>query len=250
MPAGPTRSELERAQDLIATAKRLVCLTGAGISAESGIATFRDAQSGLWTRFSPERLASAAGFRRDPAAVWQWYRSRYEAVCRAQPNRGHQSLTCLQQAIPACQVITQNVDDLHERAGTTAVWHLHGDIARCHCLTCRRPWTGVGNVWDHDRPPACACGGLYRPSVVWFGETLNMELWRQSVQAARQCDVMLVVGTSGLVTPAADLPCQAQAGGAAVVNVNPEATEIARPVDLWLAGSASEILPQLLPPYG
>ena len=247
MLARPTRSDLDQARDLIAAAKRLVCLTGAGISAESGIPTFRDAQSGLWTRFNPEILASQAGFRRDPDQVWQWYRSRHEAVRLAQPNLGHQSLARMQRAVPTCQVITQNVDDLHERAGTASVWHLHGDITRCHCQACNQPWVGTGNVWDRKQPPVCACGGLFRPSVVWFGESLDVELWQNSMMAAQLCDVMLVVGTSGLVTPAAELPFQARTCGAAVVDVNPESTDISRWADLWLAGPASEILPQLIP---
>ncbi len=247
MRAGAALSDVDQARGLIAAAEHLVCLTGAGISAESGISTFRHGQSGLWARFNPATLASPDGFRRDPERVWQWYRSRYEAVRSAQPNRGHRSLARMQRIVPTCQVITQNVDDLHERAGATAVWHLHGDLTRCHCQTCGRPWSGVGDVWTRTQPPACACGGLFRPSVVWFGELLDAELWRHSLVAARSCDVMLVVGTSGLVAPAVELPFQARAAGAAVVDVNPEPTDISRRADLWLAGRAGEILPQLIP---
>ncbi len=246
-PAGPTSPDLDQARTLIAAAQHLVCLTGAGISAESGIATFRQARAGLWHRFNPAVLASEAGFRRDPEQVWQWYRARYAAVRQAQPNAGHRALARMQRAVPTCQVITQNVDDLHERAGTVAVWHLHGDITRCHCLACGRPWAGPGNVWDRAQPPVCACGDLLRPSVVWFGEPLDPELWHNSLGAARRCDVMLTVGTSGLVVPAAELPFQARAGGAAVVDVNPEATDISHLADVWLRGPASALLPDLVP---
>lgn len=247
MFAKASPSKLERARDLISSASRLVCLTGAGISVESGIPPFRDAQSGLWSRFSIEDLASESGFRRNPQRVWQWYRSRYEAIRQAEPNLGHVSLAQMEKTVPNCQVITQNVDDLHERSGSRSVWHLHGEISRCHCQNCSRSWDGVNSVWEGVLPPICTCGGLFRPSVVWFGEMLDSELWQKSLRAASRCDVMLVVGTSGLVTPAADLPFGVQDRNSVIVEVNPHRTEISGQADLWLEGPASEILPLLVP---
>ena len=247
MPAGSARIDWARSRALISEAKRLVCLTGAGISAESGIPTFREAKHGMWARFNPEDLASEAGFRRDPLRVWRWYRSRYESLRKAKPNPGHTALSDLQQNDGTCQILTQNVDNLHERSGSNSVWHLHGEISRCHCLTCEKPWSGNGDVWDCASPPQCPCGGMFRPSVIWFGETLDTDVWQHCRQATLQCDVMLVVGTSGSVAPAAELPFLAQNNGAVVVDVNPEMTDISRLADLWLKGSASEILPKLAP---
>ncbi len=247
MSAGPSQSDLEHARDLISSAGHLVCLTGAGISAESGIPTFRDSQSGIWSRFNFEDLASESGFSRNPKRVWQWYRSRFEAIRQADPNLGHVSLAQMEKTVPNCQVITQNVDDLHERAGSRSVWHLHGELSRCHCQACGRFGVGASSLWDRDLPPVCDCGGLLRPSVVWFGELLDSELWQRCLRAASKCDVMLVVGTSGLVSPAADLPFLAGTRDSVVVDVNPHPTEISCQADLWLEGPASEILPHLVP---
>lgn len=246
MRSGPSANALNRSRALISEASRLVCLTGAGISAESGIPTFREAKTGLWARFNPEDLASEAGFRRDPLQVWQWYRGRYQSVLRAEPNLGHVALADLQDRNKNLQILTQNVDNLHERAGSKSVRHLHGEIVRCHCLACGKPWSSNMDIWESPQPPDCSCGGLFRPSVTWFGELLDADVWQQCLWAALACDVMLVVGTSGLVAPAAELPFLASDRGAAVVDVNPEETDISRMATQWLPGSASKILPKIV----
>lgn len=234
----------------LAGSRRVCVLTGAGMSAESGIPTFRDAMTGLWSRFDPADLASEAGYRADPARVWDWYAQRRQGVRAAQPNAGHGALAAFEARHPGVlTLVTQNVDDLHQRAGSTDVIRLHGDILRSHWLeTCPRPtpcevddqaWAGA--------PPRCAdCGNLARPSVVWFGEFLPGEALERSARAARQCEVMLVVGTSGAVWPAAGLAAQAAEAGAFVAIVNPAPSELDDVASLCLRGTAAGLLPALL----
>ena len=224
-----------------------VCvLTGAGMSAESGIATFRDALTGLWARFDPAELASEEGFRAHPQRVWDWYAERREAVRRAEPNAGHHALAAFAQAHPAPLVlVTQNVDDLHQRAGNTDTIRLHGDILQDRWLD-----AGACNgrcVARPGRPPACAaCGNLVRPGVVWFGEMLPEAAIEAAQRAAQACRVMLVVGTSGAVWPAAGLAELARRSGARVIIVNPAASEIDAAAHLVLRGTAAQLLPRLL----
>jgi NAD-dependent deacetylase len=225
-------------------ARHVAVLTGAGISAESGIPTFRDAMTGLWARFKPEDLATAEAFRRDPALVWEWYEWRRQLVAGARPNAGHLALTALQSQV-ACTVITQNVDGLHHEAGTHGVLELHGNIGRSKCFAEGRvvaDWPATS-----DKPPRCPhCGAPLRPDVVWFGESLPAETLAAAEAAARDCDVFLCIGTSSVVYPAAALPEIALAAGAMVVEVNREATPLSGIATHSLRGAAGELLPALV----
>lgn len=250
---GPDARSLARARAAIAEARQVAVLTGAGMSAESGIATFRDALSGLWARFDPQDLASVEGFRADPPRVWDWYAERREGVRRAQPNAGHEALAAWARAHPGRMcVVTQNVDDLHQRAGQPDVVRLHGDILAQHWLDERacteRPRCSAAEA-SPGRPPRCArCGNLARPGVVWFGESLPAEALDRAQAVADACGVMLVVGTSGAVWPAAGLAGRARRGGATVVIVNPDESEIDAEAHVVLRGTAARVLPALLAP--
>ena len=225
-------------------------LTGAGMSAESGIPTFRDAMTGLWSRFDPAQLASEEGFRADPQRVWDWYAERREGVRAAQPNAGHRALGAWAQRHPgALCVITQNVDDLHQRAGNADAIRLHGDILRDAWLQpCPRPSPPCDPAHaEPGRPPRCArCGQCVRPAVVWFGEMLPPAALHAAERAAEGCDVMLVVGTSGAVWPAAGLAAIARRAGAYVAIVNPQPSEIDDQAHALLRGTAAALLPMLL----
>src|SRR5262245_45589091 len=183
--------------ELLRRASRVAALTGAGISAASGIPTFRDAQTGLWARFRPEELATPAAFRRDPQLVWDWYEWRRGLVARAAPNAGHRALARLQARLPAFVLITQNVDGLHQRAGSRTVIELHGNIARNKCFA----EDLVVDQWDPSaRPPRCPrCGASLRPDVVWFGEALPAQALAAAEAAAQDCEVFFSIGTSALV---------------------------------------------------
>jgi NAD-dependent deacetylase len=242
---------LETARRAVAAARSVVALTGAGISAESGIPTFRDAQTGLWAHFNPEELASEPGFRAHPQRVWDWYAERREGMRRAQPNAAHHALADFARRHPGrLTVVTQNVDDLHQRAGTPQVIRLHGDLLADRWIDAcpRHPACAPGEA-EPGRPPRCtACGNLVRPAVVWFGEMLPELAIERAQRAAASCEVMLVVGTSGAVWPAAGLAGLARRAGATVVIVNPEPSEIDAEAALRLRGRAAELLPRLLAP--
>jgi len=227
----------------------LAVLTGAGMSAESGIPTFRDAMSGLWSRFDPAELASEEGFRADPARVWQWYAERREGVRRAQPNAGHHALGDFARRHPGVlTVITQNVDDLHQRAGHADAIRLHGDILADRWLqTCPQRRGCEPSRAQPGEPPRCAdCGNLLRPGVVWFGELLPEGAMAAAEAAVRRCRLLLVVGTSGAVWPAAGLAGLARRAGAHVVIVNPHPSEIDDEAHQVLRGTAATLLPALL----
>jgi NAD-dependent deacetylase len=231
----------------------LCVLTGAGMSAESGVPTFRDALTGLWARFDPSELASEEGFRAHPQRVWDWYAGRRAGVCGCVPNAGHHALAAFDAAHPGVlTLVTQNVDDLHQRAGNTGAIALHGSILQDRWLNgCLRHHRG-GPVCGTDmavpgRPPQCAeCGNRVRPAVVWFGEALPVRALQAAEQAAATCAVMLVVGTSGAVWPAAGLAGRARRHGAQVLIVNPAASEIDDQAHLVLRGTAATTLPALL----
>jgi NAD-dependent deacetylase len=236
---------------LAATARALrgarhVCvLTGAGVSAESGIPTFREALTGLWARFSPEELATPEAFARDPAFVWQWYEWRREQVRRAEPNPGHLALAELAGRVPRLTLVTQNVDGLHQRAGSPAVVEFHGNLLRDRCsvdgVVAQRAPVAPGEL------PRCAgCGGLLRPDVVWFGEAIPGDALRAALAAAADCDVFLSVGTSSQVQPAAGLADLALGRAACVVEINPEPTGLSRRGAIELAGPSGQLLPALL----
>ena len=229
-------------------ARHVAALTGAGVSAESGLPTFRDALTGLWARHRPEDLATPEAFERNPALVWGWYRMRREAALRAEPNPGHLALARLESLVPRFTLITQNVDGLHRRAGSRNVVELHGDITR---VRCSRDGSVVER-WEEPaeggEPPGCdRCGALLRPDVVWFGEQLPEGTLRRAWAAVYECDVFLSVGTSNLVEPAASLPWTAAAEGATVVVVNTSMEGQRSGAGIHhLTGPAGEVLPGLL----
>ena len=239
---------LREARAWVHAAGTLAVLTGAGMSAESGIATFRDAQTGLWAKFDPAQLASPEGFRANPSLVWDWYAERRQGVQRAQPNAGHVALAQYESTHRGrVSIVTQNVDDLHQRAGSRDVIRLHGDILQDiwldegRCRPCDMSRVEPGS------PPRCAaCGNLVRPGVVWFGEMLPTEALSRAELLAQSCDVMLVIGTSGAVYPAAGLAHTARRAGAKVIILNPEPSEIDDDAHLLLRGTAARILPALL----
>ncbi|MBA3904266.1 MAG: NAD-dependent protein deacylase [Rhodocyclaceae bacterium] len=227
----------------LAGAQRIAVLTGAGISAESGIPTFRDALTGLWARYDPLQLATPEGFARDPALVWDWYAERRRRIAQVQPNLGHLALAQMEQRYPHFTLVTQNVDGLHQRAGSRTVIELHGNIGR---VKCSRELTVVAAYAEGESPPRCPCGAWLRPDVVWFGELLPEQAMEQAEAAARNCEVFFTIGTSAEVYPAAELPMTARAAGAAVVEINPDKTPLTRHAHFVLHGPAGVVLPQLL----
>jgi NAD-dependent deacetylase len=225
-------------------ARHIAVLTGAGISAESGVPTFRDAQTGLWSKFRPEELATPEAFAANPKLVWDWYAMRRQKVRDVQPNPGHAALAELEQRAPKFTLITQNVDGLHHRAGSRNILELHGNITRVKCFGRGHP----AATWDEsgERPPRCPqCGSYLRPDVVWFGEALPAAAWDAAEQAAGECDVFLSVGTSTVVYPAANLPFTALEQGATVVEVNPESTPLTARATFVLPGLSGVVLPEL-----
>lgn len=225
-------------------ARRVAVLTGAGISAESGVPTFRDAQTGLWAAFKPETLATPEAFGRDPQLVWEWYTWRRHLVTLARPNPGHLALVEIEERVPAFTLITQNIDGLHQRAGSRNVVELHGNLTRARCLD---EGTELESWPEGETPPRCPrCGGLLRPDVVWFGEMLPEEALAKAWQAAEECDLFFSAGTSAVVEPAASLPYAALRNGARVVEINPTTTPLSAYATWRLEGPAGEVLPALV----
>lgn len=222
---------------------RSICvLTGAGISAESGVPTFRSVD-GLWNKFRPEQLANFGAFIRDPKLVWEWYNYRRKILETVNPNPGHIAIARMEEMVHDFTLATQNVDNLHRRAGNKRVLELHGNITQSHCIDCGtrddRP-----DCSDENKTPRCkSCGGLIRPAVVWFGEMLPQDVFEEAKRAAQRCDLFLSVGTSALVYPAASLPMAAKQAGAYTVEINIERTEQSGMFDETLLGRAGEILP-------
>ena len=241
MAASTIPIELARA---LRNARFVAALTGAGISAESGLATFRDA-TGLWARFDPHELATPSAFARNPKLVWDWYAWRREGVATVHPNAGHHALAALEERVTEFLLVTQNVDGLHQRAGSRRIVELHGNITRVKC-------SREGVIVEHwDAPqgevPRCAnCGAFLRPDVVWFEELLPADALAAAEDAARRCDLLLVVGTSAEVYPAAGLPMLAREGGATVVEINPNPTALSPHVDYALRGPSGTLLPALV----
>ncbi len=237
----------ETVRGWIGKARHIAVLTGAGMSAESGVPTFRDAQTGLWARFNPQDLATEAAFRAHPQRVWDWYAHRREMIAAVQPNAGHVSLASFAKRHPGrLTLITQNVDGLHQLAGQTDALALHGNIAEDHWLDAPRSCCSQETI-EAGRPPRCpVCGNLHRPAVVWFGENLPAAALEAAEHAARHCDLMLVIGTSGEVYPAAGLAFTAHQSGARVVVINPEPTPLDVVADLCLRTPAAVCLPSLL----
>lgn len=245
MTSSPQDPLLARAAAWLAEAQSLFVLTGAGVSRESGIPTFREARKGLWARFDPEQLASRAGFDADPALVWRWYRWRKARVRAASPNPAHHAIAALERRVADFTLATQNVDGLHRRAGSRAPLELHGSLDRVRCERCgqRLPWEEVP---EDLAVPRCACGGRLRPDVVWFHEPLDTETLAQALAAATRAELCLAVGTSGVVQPAASLPLVAKRAGARLLVIDPGDTVLGPLADLWLRERAGRCLPALL----
>jgi NAD-dependent deacetylase len=237
-------SEIQALAEKLRKARRVAALTGAGVSAESGVPTFRGAD-GLWRTFRPEELATPRAFARDPVLVWEWYDWRRRKVSACSPNAGHRALAEMARGSFAFDLVTQNVDGLHGLAGSSPVWELHGSLWSLRCTGCFRSREDR-RVPLPSIPPRCECGGLERPGVVWFGEALPSDVLAQAFEVASLCDVFFVIGTSALVHPAASLPELAGEEGALVVEVNPELTPLSGLVDIRLAGPSAEILPRIL----
>lgn len=241
--AGARRAGLAEARERLRSARHVLVLTGAGISAESGVPTFRGPE-GLWRQLRPEDLATPEAFARDPKMVWEWYAWRRERMAAVRPNAGHHAIVRLEERAPEFLLATQNVDGLHALAGSRRMVELHGSIWQLRCVGCgaerdeRGPLDGL--------PPRCGCGALLRPGVVWFGESLPEEAVRNAFAAAAAADVVLVVGTSSIVYPAAALPGAARAEGAFVVEINPEVTPLSGLCQVCLRGPAAELLPDLV----
>ncbi|MEI2779356.1 MAG: NAD-dependent deacylase [Tetrasphaera sp.] len=237
--------------EVAAEAARVVVLTGAGMSAESGLSTFRDPHTGLWERFRPEDLATEAAWRADPALVWGWYTWRFERVHTVSPNAGHVALADWEHLdLATVTIVTQNVDDLHERAGSSTIHHLHGSIGAFRCGECGFPFTDPLQLPEEPverlSPPTCAaCFGLVRPGVVFFGEPLPVDPWEAAVIACEEADLVLSVGTSGIVYPAAGLPALARSCGAVVAEINPRETGHSDVVHVNWRESAARALPAL-----
>ena len=229
----------------LAKAERVTVLTGAGVSAESGVPTFRDAQTGLWGKYSPEDLATPRAFRRNPRLVWEWYEWRRKLVAEAKPNPGHAALAEMERHYPEFHLVTQNVDGLHQRAGSRKVIELHGNITRTKCFdegVVVSSWKDTGDV-----PPKCpSCGGLLRPDVVWFEEAMPEMEMDAAARASTSCEVFLSIGTSTVVYPAASLPFEALRCGATLVEINPQSTPLTPQAHYVLQGAAGQLVPKLL----
>lgn len=240
---------VEAVRQWLADAHHIAVLTGAGISAESGVPTFRDAQNGYWAQFRAEDMATEEGFRAHPARVWRWYQHRRQLLAGVQPNDGHRALAKFALRHPGrLTLITQNVDGLHQRAGSEGVLCLHGDLLEDRFLDLPRACCHPDTV-EAGNPPHCpCCGNMLRPGVVWFGEPLPLAVLDAAQQAARACDLMLVVGTAGAVYPAAGLAHSARAAGARVVVVNTAPSELDDVAHVVLRGGAAQVLPALLAP--
>lgn len=234
-----------RLKSVLTRAERVVAFTGAGISAESGVPTFRGAD-GIWKKMRPEELASMDGFMKNPALVWEWYAHRKQIIGNVKPNAGHAALARMEKVFPHVAVITQNIDNLHRRAGSSTVLELHGNIERNYCIQCGRTYADLDVPLKNGVPTCTRCAGLIRPDVVWFGEMLPEEEWEDSVRATASADLFLSIGTSAVVYPAASLPLMAKQHGAFLVEVNPEPTPLTERADEYLQGSAGVVIPELL----
>lgn len=226
------------------SAKDVTVLTGAGISAESGVPTFRG-EDGLWKKFRPEELATMEGFLQNPEIVWEWYEYRRKLISEVEPNPAHYALRDLEKMVDRFSLITQNIDGLHQKAGSQKVIELHGNIRRNKCILCGKVYIDL-EFESKEIPPRCQCEGMIRPDVVWFGEMLPQEALKAAFDASQHCDIFMSIGTSALVSPASQLPLVALRSKTYVVEINLEPTPISNLVHESILGKAGEILPSLI----
>ncbi len=236
--------DIARVRDLLHDASVVAALTGAGISAESGIPTFRG-PGGIWRTYRAEKLATPEAFAKDPRLVWEWYNFRRGVIAGVEPNAGHRALAELERRKQNFTLITQNVDGLHDRAGSRNLLKIHGDIWTLRCTVCALERADASTPLL-ELPPYCACGGMERPGVVWFGEGLPEQTWVDAQRAAKHAQLLLVIGTSAVVYPAAGLVSLAKRSGAMVVEINIAETPVSAQADFSLRGPAAELLPELL----
>lgn len=248
---------IEQAADVLQKAKKVAFFTGAGISADSGIPTYREKLSGIWAGLDPRDLETAKAFRKNPALVWGWYLWRRLRVAQAEPNAAHLAIARMAHSQRQVSVITQNIDDLHERAGSSNVVHLHGSLAMPKCFACHRfavvfpDQSAVPEEGALIEPPRCQrCNGRMRPAVVWYGEDLPSKAWKAAELLVKNCDLLISVGTSGIVMPAAGLPDLALASGSSVIHVNKADVAMGEQKELMLIGAAADVLPMLLEKIG
>jgi len=226
-------------------AESVTVLTGAGISAESGVPTFRGTD-GIWKKFKPEDLANFDSFIRNPQLVWEWYKYRKQLIGSIQPNAGHIALAEMERRFPQFAIITQSIDNRHQRAGSRSIYELHGNVERNYCIGCGKSFTDA-EIMRMDKAPRCtSCGDLVRPDVVWFGEQLPIDPWEKSASAAERAEIFFSIGTSAVVYPAASLPLSAKRAGAYLVDINVERTERSPWAEEVLLGRSGDILPMLL----
>ena len=229
-------------------AEAVTVLTGAGVSAESGVPTFRG-KDGIWGKFKPEDLASVNAFMNNPDLVWEWYKHRKQIIASIKPNLGHVALVEMEHLYKRFAIVTQNIDNLHRRAGSKTVYELHGNIERNYCMGCGKYFTNE-EILRQERSPRCQfCNNLIRPDVVWFGEMLPEDEWNKSIRATELADVFFSIGTSAIVYPAASLPMIAKQSGAYLVEINLEPTDLSAYADEVLLGESGNILPRLLEAY-
>ena len=235
----------EPTRDRLLAAEKIVFVTGAGISQESGIPTFRG-DGGLWRNYDAMRLATIDAFYEDPRLVWEWYNERRNNIFHAKPNKGHLAIAELEDYVDVA-VLTQNIDGLHQKAGSNKVLELHGSIIKIKCTVCDFKAETLDEI--SEVPPKCGCGNILRPDVVWFGEALNQKIWQDAMTLAGQCDLMVIAGTSLVVSPANTLPAFAKQNNAFLIEVNPQDTEMSPQMDLVIRDTSAMSLPQLVSIY-
>ena len=222
--------------------RKIVFVTGAGISQESGIPTFRG-NEGLWRNYDPMKLATIDAFYDDPKLVWEWYNDRRKNILNAQPNEGHTAIAELEKYAEVV-VLTQNIDGLHQRGGSTKVLELHGSIIKIKCTVC--DYNEEMKLEISTVPPMCKCGNILRPDVIWFGEGLPQDVWQEAIIHASQCDLMIIAGTSLVVSPANTLPLYAKQNNAFLLEINPENTEMSSEMNMEIRNSSAIALPKLV----
>ncbi|MBA4436840.1 MAG: NAD-dependent deacetylase [Nitrosopumilus sp.] len=232
----------ESIKDQIGNLKKIVFVTGAGISQESGIPTFRG-KDGLWRNYDAMKLATIDAFYEDPKLVWEWYNERRQNIFSAEPNLGHKAIAELEKFVEVV-VLTQNIDGLHQKAGSTKVLELHGSIVKIKCTVC--DFNDEIMTDFSENPPLCKCGNILRPDVVWFGESLPQDVWEKAIIHANQCDLMIIAGTSLVVSPANTLPIYAKQNDAMLIEVNPENTEMSSQMDLTIRDTSAIALPKFV----